>query len=347
MTRRVIGIMSGTSCDGLDGALIEVDGSGLDLEARFIGGEGLPLGDLGTWLLGFSRQALATAEEIATRSHQFGQLHIELIDALTERHGPVGLISIHGQTVFHRPPISWQLLQPTPIAHRFDTPVVYDLRQADLASGGQGAPLTPIADTILLRDQPAPWAVVNLGGFVNVTCGPKVSAADVCPGNLWLDQLARTLLGQPCDHDGAVANRGEVDEAWLAELGTWLEKLRSRPRSLGTGDEVLPSLPELPAPVLLRTAIEAIARATRDACLGAETILLAGGGRNNHTLRSALASALAPAKVVNYDVAGVPGEYREAVAWAILGALSQDREPISIPGVTGGKAPIAGSWIYP
>jgi len=338
--------MSGTSLDGLDVALIEVTGTGLAMDVAFIAGSSVPLGSVGDFLRSFAGGQPATAAEIAVASHEFSSLHLHAIRQLLGG-SSADLISIHGQTVYHRPPVSWQLLQPTPIAHALGVPVVYDLRQADLALNGQGAPLTPIADAILLRGRAHPWAVVNLGGFVNVTRGPDTSAHDVCPGNLWLDALAQRLLDRRFDELGQVARLGRVDETWLRELRTHQAQVASERRSLGTGDEALPTLPGLPTPDLLRTVIEAIALAIRDASGGAEEILLAGGGRKNETLCSAITAAVAPAKVLDFNVTGVPGDYREAAEWAILGALSQDQESISLPSVTGGDTPIAGTWIYP
>jgi 1,6-anhydro-N-acetylmuramate kinase len=338
--------MSGTSLDALDVALIEVAGTGMAMDVRFVAGHSVPLGSVGDFLSSFAQGYPATAEEIAEATHEFSNLHLQAIRELLGG-ASADLISIHGQTVYHRPPVSWQLLQPTPIAHALGIPVVYDLRQADLAMGGQGAPLTPIADAMLLRGWAHPWAVINLGGFVNITRGPEISARDVCPGNLWLDALAEQLLDRPFDANGQVASSGRVDETWLRELRGRQAQLTAERRSLGTGDEALPTLPGLSAPDTLRTAIEAIALAIRNACAGAEDVLLAGGGRKNESLRHAIAQAVAPARVLDYDVCGVPSDYREAAAWAILGALSQDQESISLPSITGGETPIAGTWIYP
>lgn len=338
--------MSGTSLDALDVALIEVAGTGVAMDVEFVAGRSVPLGSVGDFLRSFAQGQSATAADIARATHEFSNLHLQAIRELLGG-SSVDLISIHGQTVYHRPPVSWQLLQPTPIAHALGIPVIYDLRQADLAMGGQGAPLTPIADAILLRGRPHPWAVVNLGGFVNITRGPEISAHDVCPGNLWLDALAQRRLSRRFDDDGQVARLGRVHEAWLLELRARQAQLAAERRSLGTGDETLPSPPELTAPDTLRTAIEAIAFAISDASKDAEEILLAGGGRKNETLRAAIAAAVDPAQVLDFDVTGIPGDYREAAAWAILGALSQDQESISLPSVTGGDTPIAGTWIYP
>lgn len=335
--------MSGTSLDGLDVALVEIEGTGLDLRVRFVSGRSVSLGQVGAFLRGFSQSVPASAKVISEANHEFARLHVDAIRDIVGD-ATVDLISVHGQTVYHAPPMSWQLLAPFPIAHEFRCPVVYDLRQGDLAAGGQGAPLSPLADSILLRDQPGAWAVVNLGGFVNVTRGPDLSAEDVCPCNLWLDTLARTYLERDYDEAGFTAAQGSVNLEVLAILRAKIEDLSAEQRSLGTGDEVLPNLPETPVADLLRTVIEAISEQVKAKVIGAKQVFVAGGGAKNLTLLSTLSQNL---PVRSYDEIGVPGTFREAAAWATLGALAQDGVRIALPAVTGG-APgvVAGSWVH-
>ena len=177
MTRHVVGVMTGTSIDGMDVALVRVTGRGLDMRAELVRHISAPLGDLQPRLRAAADQQPMTAGEFAQLVWDFGVLHANVIERLlqAEKRKP-DLICIHGQTVFHQPPISWQLVNPAPIAARFDCPVVSDLRQADLAHGGQGAPITPIADWILFRDSTRTRAIVNLGGFCNVTIVPRQRA---------------------------------------------------------------------------------------------------------------------------------------------------------------------------
>jgi anhydro-N-acetylmuramic acid kinase len=211
--RHVAGVMTGTSIDGMDAALVRIAGRGLDMRAELIRHISAPLGDLQPRLRAAAGQLPMTAGEFAKLAWDFGVFHANVIeqllpispslegggrgvggahlsnharsarvatysppDPLPFREGEtaIDLICIHGQTVFHQPPISWQLVNPAPIAARFNCPIVSDLRQADLAHGGQGAPITPIADWILFRDREGTRkrAIVNLGGFCNVTIVP-------------------------------------------------------------------------------------------------------------------------------------------------------------------------------
>lgn len=339
--------MSGTSLDGLDVALLEISGQGRSMSAAFVAGHSVGLAETGEFFKKLASGVPASAREITEASHAFTQIHTTAVRELVGS-GPVDLISAHGQTVFHAPPISWQLLEPTPLAQTFGCPVVYNLRQADLAAGGQGAPLTPIADAVFLKSQPGRWAVINLGGFANVTLGPDLRGRDVCPCNLWLNGLARQLTGASYDVDGALAASGTIIPEFLEDLQARIRDLQSASRSLGSGDEDLPPLPAHSTSDLIRTAVQAIALALRDAVAGVDRVFVAGGGLNNLTLAQTLHDALDPTPMNDYGMVGIPGTYREAAAWAVLGALSQDRASISVPSITGANAaPIAGTWILP
>lgn len=339
--------MSATSLDGLDVALIEISGEGRDLTAAFVAGHSVGLGETGEFFEKFAAGTPATARDVAVACREFTETHATAIRELVGS-DPVDLICVHGQTVYHAPPISWQLLEPTPLAQTFGCPVVYNLRQADLAAGGQGAPLTPIADAVFLKNQPGRWAVINLGGFANVTLGPDLQGRDVCPCNLWLNALAGHLTGGSYDVDGALAASGKIIPEFLKELHARIRDLQSASRSLGSGDEALPPLPAHSASDLIRTAVQAIALALRDAVAGVDRVFVAGGGLNNLTLAQTLHDALDPTPMNDYGMVGIPATYREAAAWAVLGALSQDRVSISVGSITGADAPpIAGTWIFP
>jgi anhydro-N-acetylmuramic acid kinase len=348
--------MSGTSLDGLDVALVELSGSGLELSARFLRGHSAPLGPAADTLRALASGQPRTAGDIARASLDFAHAHTHAIRDLLAGE-PCDLICIHGQTVFHQPPASWQLFDPFPVAHALRTPIVYDLRQADLAAGGQGAPLTPIADWVLFRHPAESRAVVNLGGFCNVTLLPPgserpagVAARDVCACNHLLDQVARTLLRLDYDEGGRAAAAGAVHDEALADLEGVLRAQASSRRSLGTGDETADWLSRWRAHAqpndLAATACEAIALTIADATRGSHRLLLAGGSVRNAALIGAIASA-ASCKSGPTDDLGVPAQYREAACFAVLGALCQDRLPISLPQVTGcpAPAPVSGAWV--
>jgi 1,6-anhydro-N-acetylmuramate kinase len=383
--------MTGTSIDGLDAALVEIEGSGLAMRAKVVRCVSRPLGEVGTTLRMMAEQRPMIASEIAAAMHTFAMLHAAAIQEVLGL-DRCDLVCVHGQTVFHKPPHSWQLMQPAPIVAAVGCPVVYDLRQADLALGGQGAPITPIADWVFFGDLLGATAVVNLGGFCNVTLllgapgeltpmlghttfsGSKrhpdtgvvaaarsdrepdeevasIRAMDVCACNQVLDEVARRLLYKPFDENGDRAAAGTVNEEALLDLDGVLATQRGSKRSLGTGDEVGDWISRFRARVsaddLAATACEAIAGAVAATVQGTKRVLIAGGGVRNRALVKAIGSASA-ATVDPTDSHGVPAAYREAACFAVLGALCQDKVPITLPAVTGVKnAPLSGAWVYP
>ena len=357
-TRSVIGCMTGTSLDGLDAALLTISGQGLAITARFERAVSLPLGPCATPLRHLAEQHPMTAGEIAALSRDFALLHARACQQLLAGRS-CDLICVHGQTVFHQPPLSWQLFQPAPLAAALRCPVLCDLRQADLALGGQGAPITPIADYILFRAS-SPRTIINLGGFCNVTALPahdpaadhtravaSIQAADLCACNQLLDAIARRRLHQPYDDNGAAASSGSLHLSAVHPLRAHLRTQRAARRSLGTGDELaalLASFDHLAPPDLLRSACEALADVILDPAGPTQgQPVLAGGGVRNAALRAALAHR-APT-LTTTDEAGIPSGYREAACFAVLGALCQDRVPITLPQVTGvPRAPLSGTW---
>jgi len=356
--RTVVGCMTGTSIDGLDAAVVEIIGGGLGIRARFVRAVSLPLGELAPRLRRIAAGAPATAGDIAAAAHGLASLHVDALRGLLGDRAP-DLVCVHGQTVFHAPPLSWQMMQPAPIARAIGAPVVYDLRQADLARGGQGAPITPIADWVLFRTAPGRTAIINLGGFCNVTFLPPerddpglVEAMDVCACNQLLDEVARRALGRPYDEDGAAAMAGAPESAALRDLTALLRRQSRAGRSLGTGDElaswVVDAAGYLRPADLAATACEAVAAAIADRIGPVQSAYLAGGGVRNLALAQALGRAIR-GRVAVTDELGVPPEYREAACFAVLGALCQDRVPITLPRVTGcaSPAPVAGAWVYP
>ncbi len=353
--------MTGTSIDGLDAAFIAVEGRGLEeMKACVVGAVSLPLGDLAARLRTVAEQAPVTAGEVASLMRELALLHVEACERLCGMDTAIrpDLVCVHGQTVYHKPPLSWQLMQPAPIAAAMRCPVVFDLRAADIAASGQGAPLTPIADYVLFRAIAAKIAVVNLGGFANITRIERdmgvlgVTASDLCPCNNLLDGIARLLLRKPFDEGGSSAIGGSVDEGAFEDLDGIFASLRGPRRSLGTGDETADWISRyrahLPASDIAATACVAIGRVIADAARGAHSVLLAGGGVLNLALRRAI-EANCPEHIGLTDEHGVPATHREAVEWAVLGALCQDRVSIGLPAITGCSvpAPIAGAWLFP
>jgi len=360
--RFVIGCMTGTSIDGLDASMIRIDGCGLDMRISVVDSQSFELpNDLQDKLRACAAQAKMSAGEFGTLSLQFGEFHATCLNNFAKQFDRVDLVSVHGQTVFHDPPVSKQLINVHPIACELVSPVVFDLRGADLAAGGQGAPITPIVDAMLFADIEESVAIVNLGGFANYTRLPhidranlaselhKVEAEDICVCNQLLDRAARELLGEPIDREGAIAARGTVCEEAAEELTNFLHLQSTSQRSLGTGDEYSDWMERwrnrLGVDDLLRTICHSIGLTIRMKVASVDRIFCAGGGVKNKVLLADVRGSL-----IEHE-SKVNSSNREAVAMAVLGALCQDGVQITFPHVTGLKygcaAPIAGAWVYP
>ncbi|UCG17335.1 MAG: anhydro-N-acetylmuramic acid kinase [Phycisphaerales bacterium] len=374
-SRRVVGCMTGTSMDAIDVALVTVDGHGLRMRASVQRCATHPLGPLAGPLRRLAFLEPASARHIAALARDLALCHVAALGKLV-RDEPIDLIAVHGQTIFHAPPVSWQLLAPAPIAEAFRVPVVFDLRAADLAAGGQGAPITPLADFVLFRDDAETRAIVNLGGFANYTilpgrpmpaCGAYdevirgVHGGDVCACNQLLDAIARDLLGEPFDERGRRAAAGAVRPVLRDTLVELLRGQAGSGRSLGTGDElgewiehhrggycvedIARSACCALAIVITDTISEAVAKHYLDPV---KRVLLSGGGVENAALYAAFKEH-GRAQVQRIDQLGVPSSHREAAAMAVLGALCQDGVPVTLPQITNVRspAPIAGAWIHP
>jgi 1,6-anhydro-N-acetylmuramate kinase len=354
-TRYVAGCMTGTSLDGLDAALVAINGEGLEMRVEVVKDTSRPLGALAAPLRALAEQQPMSAGDICRLAADFTALHV---DALTElkKGEQIDLVAVHGQTVFHAPPLSWQLFDPSPIADLFKAPVVFNLRAADLAAGGQGAPITPLADYVLFRHQRERRTVVNLGGYCNLTRLPvhdqpsAIGGGDICACNQILDGVARAALDMPYDRDGRVAMGGEPKQRPSAALAARLEAQAKEGRSLGTGDELrewIDGHQVLGPADLARSACAAIAQVIVKHAQPADRLILAGGGTRNKALVAELRSR-AGVPVQLSDELGIAATLREAVAMAVLGALCQDRVPITLKQITGvDRAPIAGHWVLP
>lgn len=394
--RIVLGAMTGTSLDGIDVAVARVVGTGLKLRAQLIAHHSAGLGPLGPRLRAAAEQQPLTAGAFAALALDFGHFHAEVCataweaaraaqPARASRAAPAlrphpHLAAVHGQTVFHAPPSSWQLINPHPIARALQCPVVYDLRGADLCEAGQGAPLTPLADWVLFR-APHARAVVNLGGFANATLLPAaatdhlssevaaIRGRDLCACNQLLDRAARQVLRQPFDRDGEVALSGTAHADAVEDIAEHLlapghdcpaaGNPRSNPppaRSLGTGDEAWHCLANwirtlAPADLLASLADAVgltVGRSLAHSPHVPRDVVVAGGGaRHQRVLRAIRDTAGVP--VMLSSELGIPVDQRESLGWAVLGALAQDGATISLPAVTGRSATLLadGVWCFP
>lgn len=367
--------MTGTSLDGLDVVLGRIDGHGLALSGRCLGLVSRPLGALADELGHFAAGRPAEAVRYVAAGRKLGRLYAEAVVELCRQALPAGakldFVVAHGQTIVHAPGtvacgLSWQLFDPWPLVRRLGVPVCYDLRQADLIAGGQGAPITPLSDWVLYRQGATGRAVVNLGGICNVTflpadCEPRdVRAEDVGPCNLLIDGAVRWAFPQLRYDDGGVLGAAGRRSRVMYDLMRASAPFLDRPRPRTTGREDF-------GQTWLRGLLDGAGLAGRDAVAAATDaaarliaehvaqldgdidVVLAGGGAHNAFLVELIRQQLpSRAQATTSDVLGIPNAAREALGLAVLGALTQDGVPITLPQVTAADAPgRAGAWVYP
>ncbi|MCS5694324.1 anhydro-N-acetylmuramic acid kinase [Cyanobium sp. FGCU-6] len=369
---RVLGLMSGTSADGVDAVLAEFSGRLDRPRWRILASASLPYApDLHRQLVALGQgQPLAAAAVL------------DLAEAVTEAQataaraadpdGLAELVGCHGQTVWHRPPepgrrgLSWQLLLGPLLAHQLECPVVFDFRSADLALGGQGAPLVPAADAALLGGIGGWRALLNLGGIANLTLlppssgpqrGAPVQGWDCGPANTLLDLAVQQFSeGQRrFDADGAWARSGRIDEAriqiWLQEAYVRQAPPKSTGRELFGGSDLQRRLAELaggpggtpPDPADALATLTAFTAAVVAADLERGTrpleLLVAGGGARNGFLMEQLRRRCRGTAVVPLAELGIADEQREALAFALLAWWHRQGHPGSLPSVTGAAKP--------
>ncbi len=357
---RSIGLMSGTSLDGVDVALVETDGE----RRTALGAAGYrPYSDEERAIL---RQALADGAHLDDRRARPGCLaeaealitraHAEAVESYLRERGltpaDVDVIGFHGQTVLHRPErgLTVQIGDGAALAGRLGIPVVHDLRAADVAAGGQGAPLVPVFHRALAEaaGMEPPLAVLNIGGVANVTLiGPdgELVAFDTGPGNALLDDLVHERTGAAFDADGAIAAAGRPDEALLAWLIPHPYFVRRPPKSLDRNwfsHRVVAHLgtPDAAATLAAFTA-RAAARALDFAPLRPRRWIVGGGGAQNGEILRLLAHQTG-AEVVSADAIGWSAAALEAQAFAFLAVRSLKGLPITYPSTTGAPQAMTG-----
>jgi anhydro-N-acetylmuramic acid kinase len=358
-----IGLMSGTSQDGVDVALIETDG---DVIMRFGPTAYRSYSKPERALLRSATAAAANATErtarpgiIADAEARVNDAHAEAVETFLAANsiqaGDVSVIGFHGQTVLHRPErgLTIQIGDGRVLAARLGIPVVYDFRAADVAAGGEGAPFAPMYHRALARRlgfEP-PVAVLNVGGVANVTYidGDDLIACDTGPGNALLDDFVRLRTDQLLDTDGRMANAGAVDEQAIARFLAHPFFAKPPPKSLDRNDfrtwvgETFDNRSaEDGAATLTALTAASIARIVPLLPRAPKTWIVSGGGARNPTLMRMLAARLAPARVETADDAGWSIDALEAQAFAYLAVRSLRGLPISLPTTTGVPHPLCG-----
>lgn len=364
--QKVIGLMSGTSLDGVDAALLETDGEEIAIPGPALG---VPYDPETRAML---REALEEAKGVAAggpvpysirdAEQRLTEAHADAVKALLAKAGlraqDVSLAGFHGQTILHRPAQrwTWQIGDGALLAKLTGIDVVNDFRSADVKAGGQGAPLVPLYHAVLARNAKKmklepPLVFVNIGGVANVTYinGEEVLAFDTGPGNAPIDDWAMNHTKKPVDEGGALARQGRVNDQALAEMldNEFFEKVP--PKSLDRLDFGIDAVnglsPEDGAATLTAFTAASIARAREHFADMPTTWIVMGGGRHNPVLMGELRSRVNAPVMVAED-AGWNGDFIEAEAFAYLAARSVKGLPLSLPTTTGVSRPITGGKLH-
>lgn len=355
----VVGMMSGTSLDGIDVAAVKTDG-----ESIFEVGPGQTYP--------YDKEFTRALRSILD-SHELTPYIQEVEKSLTRLHavvfhqflkdfhidaGEVRLVGFHGHTILHESPKkfskgrTWQIGDGALLAKLIQTPVVGQLRTNDVAYGGEGAPLVPIYHQALLQDIEKPVAVLNIGGVANVTWigRDKMIAFDTGPGNALINDWVLRNIGRDYDDNGFLAAQGKVNEKIIAKFSQHPYFSLKPPKSLGRDEfgaewvkncsveDGAACLTEMTA-VSVREALKFLPQAPK-------VWYVSGGGRYNTTLMTRLQFYLHPALVQSIDVLGDSGDFIEAQAWAFLAVRSERKLPITFPETTGVSKPITGGVLF-
>jgi len=362
MAELYIGIMSGTSLDGVDAVLAAARGG----EFRLLASVHLSYpAKLRSRLLALQENAHGELHRAALLANEVSDLYAGAVRRLLGRARvgarAVAAIGCHGQTVRHRPGDGYtlQLVNGARLAERSGITVVCDFRSRDIAAGGEGAPLAPAFHRAMFANARRSRAIVNVGGIANVTSLPARGTGngfDCGPGNCLLDAWIRVKRRKRYDARGAWAASGRVIPPLLAKLLAHPYFRRRPPKSTGREDfnlrwvkRVLSGrerAADVQATLAELTAVT-IARAVRRYCAGAREVFVCGGGSRNRALLARLAARLPGQRVATTAALGVEPEHVEALAFAWLARQALRREPGNLPAVTGARGPRVLGAIYP
>lgn len=378
---RIVGLMSGTSADGIDAALCDISGTPPAIDARILRANSYPFSpEFRSRIHAACWPESGHVDEICRLNFELGerfaQAALVTIQAAGFSPGDIDLVGCHGQTIWHmvqpdgRVSATLQITEGAVLAERTGITTINNFRTRDVAAGGQGAPLTSYADWLLLR-HPERWrAVQNIGGMGNVTFLPPLSdtkslplAFDTGPGNALIDGVVLLLTNgaKGWDSDGALAASGKIDEDWLERLdkhpyfdqrppkttgrelfgSAMAEALVAEGRSRGLDDATIV------ATVTTLTATSIARSYQQFAPAPVDEIILGGGGRHNKTLVRLLESMLPSVTVLTHEDLGMDSDNKEALVFALLAHETWHARPGSLPALTGAQHPVILGQIIP
>ncbi|MFN8610295.1 MAG: anhydro-N-acetylmuramic acid kinase [Vulcanimicrobiota bacterium] len=358
---RVVGLISGTSADAIDAALVQIEGGRMSL-LRFIS---RPYPEEVRPLVFALMEDRASVRQLSRAHFLIGELFAGVALELLQGE-KADLIGSHGQTVAHlpneTPPSTLQIGEAAVIAAQTDTLTVSDFRTADMALGGQAAPLVPYFDSWLLRSPEVDRAAINIGGMANVSWVPRTGAVggwDSGPGNVVADALAERFLGQPADFDGQLAATGKVVPEILEQMLRHPYFAVSGPKSTGREqfgrDFIEPFLEQASPADLMRTALaltaESLLGSMKPVINGPFEMVVGGGGYHNPVLMQELqqrAASLPLRGLLGFEHFGISADAREACAFALMAHETLHARPSSLASATGARRPaILGKVSFP
>ena len=377
------GVMSGTSADGINVALVRISSAKQTLRFKLLGhAEQAYPGNVRRTILSAMNAASISVADLARLNVLLAELYADAVLAAQQKFRlKAELIGCHGQTLYHQGEpapflgrkltTTWQIGEGAILAARVGVPVISDFRPADMAAGGKGAPLVPFLDYLLYRDTRIGRIVQNIGGIGNLTAIPaaaapnQVIAFDTGPGNMVMDAVTERLFGQPYDRDGRIAATGTVLTSVVTRLLRKPFFQRKPPKTAGReefGREFVAEFMRLcgradkadivaTATALTAASIQnALRRFVLRSAANYREFVVAGGGARNPALLAMLASRLQSLGFAlrSSDEFGLPAEAKEAVAFALMAYQTWNRRPSNMPSATGAKRPaVLGKISYP
>ncbi|CAH0261484.1 Anhydro-N-acetylmuramic acid kinase [Peribacillus sp. Bi96] len=366
----IVGLMSGTSLDGIDAALVRVNNSGLETEIEMIEFITYPFPkDIENEIMQSLSIETSNVQLICSLNFKLGKLFAEAVkEVCNKARFPIeelDLIGSHGQTIYHHPlqeqnwiPSTLQIGEAAVIAHDTNTMVISNFRTMDMAAGGQGAPLVPFTEYILYRSETKGRLLQNIGGIGNVTVLPKQAslddmyAFDTGPGNMIIDEVCRQLFHLKYDDGGKLAKQGNINDELLSYCISHSYIMSPPPKSTGREMfgkqyviELLKRFEALPSHDILATVTMFTAKSIVENYRNfifpkteIEEVIIGGGGSYNKTLLDMIQSLLGTSiQVLTQEELGYSSEAKEAVAFALLANETFHRNPSNVPKATGAK----------